>query len=57
MHTKHNILFIKKIIVDIFFEICYIINEVAHIAQLVEQQTENLCVTGSIPVMGTIFLF
>ena len=47
----------KKIIVDMFFEICYIINRVAHIAQLVEQQTENLCVTGSIPVMGTTFIF
>ena len=28
----------------------------AQIAQLVEQRTENPCVTGSIPVLGIIFL-
>ncbi len=28
----------------------------AQIAQLVEQGTENPCVAGSIPALGTIFL-
>lgn len=27
----------------------------AQIAQLVEQETENLCVAGSIPALGTIY--
>ena len=27
------------------------------VAQLVEQRTENPCVTGSIPVLATIFLY
>lgn len=44
---------IKKYI-DIVGRKCYTIYRNAHIAQLVEQQTENLCVTGSIPVVGTI---
>ena len=30
-------------------------NIIADIAQLVEQQTENLCVRGSIPRIGTKF--
>ena len=29
----------------------------AQIAQLVEQRTENPRVTGSIPVLGTFFIF
>ena len=31
----------------------YLINYIAQVAQLVEQATENRCVGGSIPPLGT----
>ena len=34
----------------------YLINYIAQVAQLVEQATENRCVGGSIPPLGTTVL-
>ena len=43
---KYLIELVEKTIYQFFF---------AQVAQLVEQRTENPCVTGSIPVLGTMF--
>ena len=46
---------LRQVIQAVFESVCDAVAVLAQIAQSVEQRTENPRVTGSIPVLGTVF--